>query len=124
MSAIPWDEPATLIDLDGKAPMIGTIRECAMHFAIFKPFAKAQARILLTKPVHREGQKTRTWILNPDEIEQLAARLRSENRAAAAFRPGDAPLVHSHSTWSRSAPPLLSRRTKLGRRRSEANSRV
>lgn len=77
MSAIPWDEPATLIDLDGKAPMIGTIRDCAMHFAIFNPGAKAQARILLTKPVHREGQKTRTWLLNPEEIEQLAERLRS-----------------------------------------------
>lgn len=74
---ISWDEPATLIDLDGKAPVIGTIRDCAMHFAIFKPFAKAQARILLTKPVHREGRKTRTWLLDPPEIEQLAERLRS-----------------------------------------------
>ena len=79
MSPIPWDQPATLIDLDGKAPIIGTIRDCAMHFAIFKPFAKAQARILLTKPVHREGKKTRTWILNPDEIEQLAGRLGKED---------------------------------------------
>ena len=79
MSPIPWDQPATLIDLDGKAPIIGTIRDCAMHFAIFKPFAKAQARILLTKPVHREGKKTRTWILNPDEIAQLSERLRAEN---------------------------------------------
>jgi hypothetical protein len=77
MPDIAWDEPATLIDLDGKAPMIGTIRDCAMHFAIFKPFAKAQARILLTRPVHREGQKTRTWLLNPDEIELLAERLRN-----------------------------------------------
>ena len=77
MPDIAWDESATLIDLDGKAPMIGTIRDCAMHFAIFKPFAKAQARILLTRPVHREGQKTRTWLLNPDEIEMLAERLRS-----------------------------------------------
>ena len=49
-----------------------------MHFAIFKPFAKAQARILLTKPVNREGRKTRTWILEPDEIEQLSERLRAE----------------------------------------------
>lgn len=78
MADIPWDQPATLIDLDGKAPMIGTIRDCAMHFAIFKPFAKEQARILLTQPVHREGRKTRTWILNPDEIEALAARLAQE----------------------------------------------
>ena len=55
--------------------MIGTIRDCAMHFAIFKPFAKAQAQILLTRPVHREGRKTRTWLLDPDEIERLAAQL-------------------------------------------------
>ena len=78
MSPIPWDQPATLIDLDGKAPIIGTIRDCAMHFALFKPFAKAQARILLTRPVHREGRKTRTWILEPSEIELLSARLQSE----------------------------------------------
>ena len=75
MAVIPWDQPATLIDLDGKAPVIGTIRDCAMHFRIFKPFAKEQARVLLTEPVHREGQKTRTWILNPDEIQQLVERL-------------------------------------------------
>ena len=78
MSLIPWDQPATLIDLDGKAPVIGTIRDCAMHFAIFNPSAKVQARILLTMPVHREGRKTRTWILEPQEIEALAARLQSE----------------------------------------------
>lgn len=76
--SIPWDQPATLIDLDGKAPIIGTIRDCAMHFALFKPFAKEQARILLTRPVAREGRKTRTWILEPSEIEQLAARLAAE----------------------------------------------
>lgn len=78
LSAIAWDEPATMIDLDGKAPMIGTIRDCAIHFAIYRAEAKAQARILLTRPIHREGQKTRTWLLNPDEIERLAERLRSE----------------------------------------------
>lgn len=78
MSVIPWDQPATLIDLDGKAPVIGTVRECAMHFAIFKPFAKAQARVLLTQPVHREGRKTRTWLLEPPEIEALVARLQAE----------------------------------------------
>ena len=78
MSLIPWDQPATLIDLDGKAPIIGTVRDCAMHFALFKPFAQAQARVLLTKPVAREGRKTRTWILEPDEIAQLAARLKEE----------------------------------------------
>jgi hypothetical protein len=79
MLQIPWDQPATLVDLDGKTPVIGTIRECVMHFAIFKPFAKAQARILLTRPVFREGRKTRTWLLNPDEIEHLVQRLNAEN---------------------------------------------
>lgn len=75
---IPWDQPATLIDLDGKAPIIGTIRDCAMHFALFKPFAKEQARVLLTQPVHREGRRTRTWVLEPDEIAVLAERLKRE----------------------------------------------
>ncbi len=76
MSAIDWDQPATMIDLDGKAPLIGTIRQCAQHFAIFKAEAKAQARVLLTQPVHREGRRTRTW---PDEIAQLAEKLRAES---------------------------------------------
>jgi hypothetical protein len=78
MSDIPWDQSATLIDLDGKAPLIGTIRECVMHFAIFKPHAQEQARILLTQPVHRVGQKTRTWLLNPNEIEELSAALKMQ----------------------------------------------
>ena len=75
---VEWDEPATLIDLDGKAPMIGTIRDCALHFGMFKASAREQARILLTRPVHREGRKTRTWILEPSEIEALSARLKAE----------------------------------------------
>ena len=75
LDAIAWDQPATLIDLDGKAPLVATIRDCAAHFAIFKPSAKAQARILLTQPVHRAGRKTRTWILDPVEIEELTRRL-------------------------------------------------
>lgn len=78
MSTIPWDQQATLIDLDGKAPLIGTIRDCVTHFAMFKPFAKEQARVLLTQPVAREGRKTRTWILEPQEIEDLANRLKTE----------------------------------------------
>jgi len=78
MQTIPWDQPATMIDLDGKAPLIGTIRDCATHFAIFKPEAKAQARVLLTQPAHREGRKTRTWLLEPDEIAQLVDRMRAE----------------------------------------------
>ena len=78
MSPIDWDQPATRIDLDGKAPLLGTIRLCAQHFAIFKAEAKAQARILLTQPVHREGRRTRTWLLEPVEIQMLVDRLRDE----------------------------------------------
>jgi hypothetical protein len=78
MTAIAWDQAATLIDLDGKAPMIGTIRECAVHFSIFTPSAQAQARILLTSPVAREGRRTRTWLLEPAEIEALVQNLIGE----------------------------------------------
>ena len=78
---IPWDQSATLIDLDGKTPLIGTVLDCVTHFSLFKPFAKAQARILLTRPVFRTGQKTRTWVLNPDEIEALVQRRAAEIQA-------------------------------------------
>jgi hypothetical protein len=78
MPDIAWDEAATLIDLDGKAPVVGTVRDCAMHFAMFKPSAREQARVLLTRPVHREGRKTRTWILEPSEIQALSDRLQAE----------------------------------------------
>lgn len=78
VAAIPWDQPATMIDLDGKPPLIGTIRDCATHFALYKPHAQAQARVLLTQPVHREGRATRTWLLEPEEIAALVARLRAE----------------------------------------------
>lgn len=81
MLDIPWDQPATLIDLDGKTPIIGTVQDCVMHFAIFKPFAKAQARILLTRPVFRPGRKTRTWLLEPAEIELLVQRRKAEEGA-------------------------------------------
>jgi len=81
MMNIPWDQPATLIDLDGKTPMIGSMLDCVMHYSLFKPFAKEQARILLTQPVFREGRKTRTWILNPGEIEKLVERLDTERKA-------------------------------------------
>lgn len=77
-ATIPWDQPATMIDLEGRAPIIGTIRDCAMHFAIVKPDAKDHARVLLTSPVRREGRKTRTWILEPNEIEELVVRMRRE----------------------------------------------
>jgi hypothetical protein len=86
MMDIPWDQPATLIDLDGKTPVIGSMLECVMHFALFKAFAKEQARILLTRPVFREGRKTRTWILNPDEIQKLVERLDAEKDAVRAAR--------------------------------------
>ncbi len=75
---IPWDQPATMIDLEGRTPIIGAIRECALHFSLYKPHAREQARILLTVPVHREGRKTRTWILDPHEIAALAQRLSEE----------------------------------------------
>ena len=76
---LPWDQPATMLDLEGRAPIIGTIRDCAMHFELYKPHARANARVLLTKPVHRDGRATRTWVLEPDEIAQLAERLRRES---------------------------------------------
>tara|TARA_R110000868_G_scaffold161532_4_gene392047 strand:- start:148 stop:384 length:237 start_codon:yes stop_codon:yes gene_type:complete len=75
---IAWDEAATLIDLDGKAPLIANLRECARHFAALKPQHQAEARVLLTRPVAREGRKTRTWILEPAEIAHLAVQLRQE----------------------------------------------
>lgn len=75
---IPWDQPATLIDLDGKVPVIATVRECVLHFTLYKPFAREAARLLLTRPVFREGRKTRTWLLNPDEIAALARKLDAE----------------------------------------------
>jgi hypothetical protein len=78
VATIPWDQPATMIDLEGRTPIIATIRECALHFSLYKPHARDQARIVLTKPVHREGRKTRTWILEPFEIALLAQRLADE----------------------------------------------
>jgi hypothetical protein len=74
---IDWDQPATLIDLAGKAPLISTIGECVRHFAALKITHQAEARILLTHPVAREGQKTRTWLLEPGEIEALVVQLRA-----------------------------------------------
>lgn len=82
MMNIPWDQPATIIDLDGKTPVIGSLLECVMHFSLFKPFAKEQERILLTRPVFHEGRKTRTWIPNPDYIEKVVERLNAERKAA------------------------------------------
>jgi hypothetical protein len=78
VETIPWDQPATMIDLEGRTPIIGSIRECALHFSLYKPHAREQARIVLTRPVHREGRKTRTWILEPFEIAVLAQRLSDE----------------------------------------------
>jgi len=77
-ATIPWDQPATMIDLEGRAPIIGTVRDCAMHYALYKPHAREQARVLLTVPVHRVGRQTRTWVLEPNEIAELAERLKRE----------------------------------------------
>ena len=49
-----------------------------MHFALYKPHARDNARLLLTQPVHREGRPTRTWVLDPDEIAQLTRRMQRE----------------------------------------------
>ncbi len=75
---IPWDQPATMIDLEGRAPIIGTVRDCALHYGLYKPHARDNARVLLTKPIHREGRATRTWLLDPSEIAELADRLSRE----------------------------------------------
>lgn len=77
MKPIDWDQPATLIDLAGKAPLISTIQECVRHFSALKTQHQDEARILLTYPVAREGQKTRTWLLTPNEIAALAIQLRA-----------------------------------------------
>jgi hypothetical protein len=77
---IPWDQAATMIDLEGRTPIIGTVRDCALHFSLYKPHAKENARVLLTVPIHREGRKTRTWLLDPSEIAELAERLARETQ--------------------------------------------
>ena len=79
MLDIPWDQPATLIDLDGKPPSISTVRDCVRHFAIRTPEAQKKARMILTRPTFRADRKSRTWLLNPDEIELLLAQMQAEN---------------------------------------------
>lgn len=69
-----------MIDLEGRVPIIASLRECVVHFTLYKPHAKAQARLLLTKPVHRTGRATRTWLLEPDELDVLARRLARETQ--------------------------------------------
>lgn len=69
------DQQATLIDLDGTAPLIAPLNECVRHFAALTARAKADARVLLTRPVPRKDRPTRTWILNPDDLEELARAL-------------------------------------------------
>ncbi len=68
---VDWDQPATLIDLDGTAPFMGPLAECVRHFAAFTAKAKADARILLTQPMPRPIRRTRTWLLDPDAISAL-----------------------------------------------------
>jgi hypothetical protein len=70
---IALDQQATLIDLDGTAPLTAPLSECVRHFVALKASAKVEHRILLTRPVPRKDRPTRTWILNPDDIEALAA---------------------------------------------------
>jgi len=77
---IPWDQPATMIDLEGRVPVIAHVRECVTHFTLYKPHARANARLLLTVPVHRAGRITRTWLLEPAELEALAERLKREEQ--------------------------------------------
>ena len=78
MMNIPWDQPATLIDLDGKPPSISTVRECTLHYAILTIEARQKARMLLTRPTFRLDRKSRTWLLDPSEIEMLMVRLQAE----------------------------------------------
>ena len=83
MMSIPCGQPATLINLDGETQGIGSMLEWVMYFLLLRPFAKEQARILLARPVFRKGSKTRTSILNPDEIEKrVVERLNAEREAA------------------------------------------
>ncbi|HEX7852761.1 MAG TPA: hypothetical protein VF503_03610 [Sphingobium sp.] len=79
IKALIWDQQATLIDLAGKAPLVSTLSECVAHFAALKSTHQAEARILLTQPTARVGQKTRTWLLEPQEIEGLLAQFRAES---------------------------------------------
>ncbi len=72
------EQPATLIDLDGTTPLIAPLRECVRHFGMLKASVRGDHRILLTQPVARVGRKTRTWILNPDEIDTLSTRIAAE----------------------------------------------
>lgn len=72
---IDLDQQATLIDLDGTAPLIAPLAECVRHFAALKASAKADHRILLTRPVPRKHRPTRTWLLNSEDIEALVAKV-------------------------------------------------
>lgn len=73
---IALDQQATLIDLDGTTPLIAPLADCIRHFAALKASAKVDHRILLTRPVPRTNRPTRTWILDPDDIEMLAEEIR------------------------------------------------
>ncbi|WP_293882724.1 hypothetical protein [Sphingomonas sp.] len=77
-----------MIDLDGTAPFLGTLRDCVRHFAAFKPVVQADARVLLTKPVFRVGRKTRVWVLNPDELAGLARAMMADGDLPGVRRSG------------------------------------
>ena len=61
-----------------RSPSISTVHECVRHFAILTPAAQQKARMLLTRPTFRADRKSRTWLLNPDEIEILLVRMQAE----------------------------------------------
>ncbi len=69
------EQQATLIDLDGTAPLIASLSECLRHFAALTAKAKADARILLTRPIPRRDRPTRTWILDPIDMEEMLSAL-------------------------------------------------
>jgi hypothetical protein len=40
VDTIPWDQAATMIDLEGRVPVIADVRECVTHFTLYKPHAR------------------------------------------------------------------------------------
>jgi hypothetical protein len=59
-------------------PASSTVRECTLHYAILTIEARQKARMLLTRPTFRLDRKSRTWLLDPSEIEMLMVRLQAE----------------------------------------------
>jgi 5'-nucleotidase len=86
VATIPWDQSATMIDLEGRTPIIGSIRECALHFSLYKPHAREQARIVLTKPVHREGARRAPGFSNLSRLPFWPSvwRMRADSRPSCS----------------------------------------